>query len=399
MMIYQAQRRGCGYAAVKMALVHASKQKRFAYAPEPLIEKKAPSLADLIRYASSFHLSLSAYKVRDGWRLLHDERCPMLLVLKEDSFQHMVYFSGRVGHYCKILDPARGVRWLKEKELLAKFQGSFLCINGYDGGREVPYRPPRPIRAVPRLLFLFFPLILTLCLLLGLSLLNGPNPYLSLPFFVGCLIAEAGKRICFHISMQQFDREYVEGIDDPDPERRKERFVHFHSYKKAAFAGMPNLWSSLLEVGVLTFLIGQNDLYLCLALAGLFASLSLDWAFIQPLLRDKEEEIEHKEGLYMNIDIAQGQRKSLLKGIFSSSYRLSFLYSLRLLLFVLLCLGLTFFALSFGGGFGLPVFLFSFALLLYAGKAVEDSFKTASLLELRKKEEPYFQLHFQSGKP
>ena len=62
MMIYQAQRKGCGFASVKMALCHASRRRDFAYAPERMIDGVAPSFAELISYAKQYGLQLAAFR-------------------------------------------------------------------------------------------------------------------------------------------------------------------------------------------------------------------------------------------------------------------------------------------------------------------------------------------------
>ena len=60
-MIYQAQRKGCGFACVKM-LLSLNGMKEAEEIEEPLLSSQAPSLGELISFASEQGLTLSGYK-------------------------------------------------------------------------------------------------------------------------------------------------------------------------------------------------------------------------------------------------------------------------------------------------------------------------------------------------
>lgn len=60
-MIYQAQRKGCGFACVKM-LLSLNRVKEAEDIEEPLLSSQAPSLGELISFASEHGLTLSGYK-------------------------------------------------------------------------------------------------------------------------------------------------------------------------------------------------------------------------------------------------------------------------------------------------------------------------------------------------
>ena len=62
-LIYQRQEKGCGFACVKMALAKESHRKEYRHLEEPKIYGVAPSLREIIQYASVHGLILKAYRL------------------------------------------------------------------------------------------------------------------------------------------------------------------------------------------------------------------------------------------------------------------------------------------------------------------------------------------------
>ena len=88
-MIYQAQEKGCGYAAIKNLLALNGFPRAEAL-EEPSIAEKAPSLGELIAYASEFGLTLSGYKFLEPSGLATTDAFPLLCVLEEGERSHLV---------------------------------------------------------------------------------------------------------------------------------------------------------------------------------------------------------------------------------------------------------------------------------------------------------------------
>ena len=107
-------------------LWHYSKRKEYRYLDEPNCFDKAPSLSELIRYASQHGLKLRAYQYKNCCDIKNNKVYPILVLLKEDGLSHLAYLERRVGHRFILLDPARGKRSIRDLEFYNIFTGVFL---------------------------------------------------------------------------------------------------------------------------------------------------------------------------------------------------------------------------------------------------------------------------------
>ena len=392
-LVYQSQRQGCGYACVKMALIHSSSRRDFAYAAEKLITGQAPSFADLIAYGRSYGLKLSGYKVWDSREVLANRNLyPFIATIREDGFSHAVYVVKKVRDDVVFFDPSAGKRRLSASAFASLFEGYVLIEEGYEEVSQ-PIRRRNPVAALSQFsgtLVSIFPSFLLLSGLLLLSFIPELG-FWSIGFFLGSLLASMGGRLYLSSRLKRFDDHYLDGVDDGDASLRKERYAHYHAYKAAVFSTAPQLLSSLFELMAAFSFLAFADLQLGLSIAILILLLCLKHLLTRPSLDKKRRRIERLEKAFLSE--APTDRKAILRslGEESESFSFAFLIDHAFGSFLALCLA----CLSLlPSSFSAERFLFVGMSLLFVSSLVEKCFDSAKKLREKKAEEGYFRLHF-----
>lgn len=391
-LVYQAQEKGCGFATVKMAMIYMSKDRRYAFVPEPSVEV-APDLAQLISYAEEMGLRLRGYHAEPS-TLLETTEFPLLLLLQEEGRLHMVFLAARKRNGFLLLDPSRGKRILTQQELVSLVTGDFLRIEGYakKGGIRLWDVPKSSLwqRGAG-----FFAAFLPMAALgAGLFMLNGRFPtYVPLLCFASAIAWSLLQKWSLVKAMARFDGKYMEGIDAKDLKRRRDLYVRYHAYKRAAFVHPAEVLGRFASTfAVLVFFL-IHDVYLALASAIGVGVL----AFLEFLLKDKrrylEGAAESAEGSYLFALVNKPRREELRAKVLSTGKAYA-----RLLLFVQTGIYVLSMALAVGFSFvgGVPstlrvlFYLFSISYVLFE---TQKLFQSGTLLEQKRKEEPYFLLH------
>ena len=381
-----------------MALIYMSKDRRYAFLPEPVVAA-APDLSVLISYAREAGLHLRAYEVDDSAELLHNAEFPLLLLLKEGDGTHMVFLLAHKRHHFLLLDPSRGKRKIEEGEMVSLWTGVFLRIEGYEEKNE------GQISFLPRLHFpRFFPVLTILALLpmafmvSGLLIINLlPSTSFSLIPFLASLASSMVLKACMLGAMDRFDAMYMDGTDAKFLKRRRDLYVHYQAYKRAAFVHKTEVLGRLgTLLAALTFLLFQ-DLVLALAASIVIIVTCLAHLFLDPKETKVQEACEKLESRYFYATVEEPRRKEMRGKLREYSRRYTRIRNLSASIAsgcaVLLAFLFTFLSGNFSAG---SILFYLLGLLFIAGEG-DGLYRSHALLELKKKEEPYFILNIASN--
>ena len=392
-IVFQSQTKGCGYATVKMALIHSSKRKDFAFAPEPEISGKAPTLAELIAYAKGYGLTLSAFKVSDPAEIVQNEEYPLMLVIEENRLSHMVYLIGKKGRRFLVLDPAKGKRLLKKEELVALFTGTFLVERGY---RDITERFPkkRPIRFLWKVLDLILSITPSLFLVSGLISLDYLPLWGSLPLFALALVSLFAFRYFKMVEFKAFDEKYGPFLLEENSSKRKELYAHYQSYKGLAFSAGNVLAASLTQTLIIAALFALRNYLFGIALgAAILMEVAIN-LIDMPRQRKSFEEIEEREYAFLNYKLSEGERKLSLLSLFSSSSTLAGFLLWKEAFHLGVSVGLGALSIAITGVADFESFVYYCLALHLLITSVDGIFKAGEESEKKKREEPFFAFHF-----
>lgn len=396
-MVYQAQEKGCGYAAVK-TMLEINGCRGAVYLPEPHITEQAPSLGELISYASEFGLTLSGYKFLEPSGLASWEEFPLMAVLSVDGKDHMVVLRKKRGKKYLVLDPSEGASWRSEEDLLRAFSGIYLRQLSCSLDKK---KAKRPKIKRPSLCFLLplFPILEGLIVLFGLTFFaNGGNfPMLILFVASYCLVLLA--RTAFLIgAMSQFDSLHSKSLARSDKENRKEWLKHYLAYKKASITPFANLPEDLACFAVFYFLIAFNEpIFACFALIPL-AVFGVENVFFRDKIKRLGKTLEERENQFLQEEGSADQTFGRLTGLLSfSRFFTRFLFCKKafyvLLCLVSACLGLL------NGSFSSNRFLLLAFSCVYLFSLFERIFEDVREIEEEKRERGSFLHYFCCSQP
>lgn len=395
-MIYQAQRKGCGYACVKM-LLSLNGVSHAEEIEEPLIRSQAPSLGELISFAQKGGLTLSGYKFLEPSGLLSHKDFPILLVLAREGVEHMVVVMKPRGGRFLVLDPDKGRLWVKKEELSEASTGVYLKQLAFRKPPEGLEKPPYKRKRKWGIGLTIFPILESLLALCGLSCLRRGGSFLLLSIFLlfYCLCL-ASRTVFSFQAMKSFDLEFLSGCYGEKESERRERLSHYCAYKEASLLSPLSTLEDGLSLLLVFLLLFFNDPFFgSLCLLPIFSFL------LQSLLFRKKDEKE-REGIESGerkFLTGEGDPRSLLPSL-EESLRGSYAFGERKA-----CLNLLNFSIcAFSSALSLllgPVssnrFLFCLFSSSYLLKLAEKMLADFRLLKQGKKEWPYFCLHFLSG--
>ena len=394
-LIYQRQEKGCGFACVKMALAKQSHRKEYRHLEEPKIYGVAPSLREIIQYASAHGLILKAYRLSNPKKIVDFLKEPVLAMIQEDGLTHMVYLRKKRGKTFFLYDPSKGKRRCKEKEFFSSFTGIFLKKEHYEE-KEDSFQ--KPIFLPRRTIFLLDLLksFSVLLVFLGFYFVDEQG---SFPITVGLLggfaILTVLSRSLLSKKMRQFDEKYLDSLLLIEPRKRKEAYLHFHRFKAAICSREPNLFAGALEIAALLVLFSLNELWMGMAMLFIFLLLLLERGLLYPKLAKKEEELSRAEEDFLSDSRTPGHEKVDAAKLSSLTYSLAdrFCYRDYLLLAIEAFLALAVSFLSSSSTSLNGFFVWLMGLYLFG----EESGKFLSCFfgkEDFRKEEAYFLGHF-----
>ena len=400
MIVYQAQKKGCGFASVKMALCHASRRRDFAYAPERIIQGDAPSFAELITYAAKMGLQLLAFRCEKE-SLLKNEDYPLLLSVEENGLTHMVFLKEEdlLGRFV-VYDPSCGKRVFKKQELVEIFDGRYMALGEYKNVAPRFSRPkPFPNKSV--FLSCLFSLSPIASLSAGILLLgySGENMFIALPCFAFSLITLSLSRMFTSKQMERFDEQYLEMVDDDNLPTREERFVHYHRYKAAALSSLSRLLVSLLEVAAALAFFAFRDPLLAFMMGTGLLLVTLEHLLDDEKEARRKDAVEKLEYRYIHHRLRQEERLAILSTLSKESGRYFRSLIFRETLIIASAIALSAIAISISSEqFALEQFLFyslAISAVMSQGSSALGNYQGR---QIKRQEEPYFALHFQKRK-
>ncbi len=392
--VYQTQEKGCGFATVKMALIHASGDRCYAYVAEPTVET-SPDLATILSYAREHGLRLRALKTPEPKELLEAAEFPVILVLREEGPLHLVFVSRRRGRKFRVLDPKRGPYWAKGDVLASAFTGIYLKIESYEEGSEASRLAWKdPVVPISTALLSVLALLPMALMLSGFALLDFSFPPWSvLTLFLATIAASFAQRWTTLAAMRRFDRRYLCGIDAALLRQRRDLYVHYHAYKKAAFISRGEVIGRFATVAAAFIVFLLHDAYLAAACAMGLAFLTLFHLLLSPLLRNMGRRAEADEERYLHGSLGTLERQQTLTAISSRADRYGRILGLKEGMVLFMGLGLTSFACYCASTFALQPFLFDFIALEFFLLEGDKIFRIEPILSEKEREETYFRVH------
>ena len=377
-----------------MALLFCSHNQHVLSLPEPPINGNAPSIANLIQYAKKEGLTLAAYRIVDFSVVGKSIELPILTVMKEDGLTHMVFLYKRKKHGFLALDPNLGERLVTDEEFYKIFSGVYLEIQGFEekGGR--PSSRHSVSTKTTTLLSLSALLPASLLIAGALLLEYTPFPILAWALVLLSCLSQCIPSIIAQRHSRKFDQEYLWKVDAKNPKRRRENYIHYHRYKRAALMSFPLLFGHLFQLSAALVFFAIHDLALGLVLAIALAISIVDYLVETPILNRKKHEAEHNEAKYFDGLMEEGERKALLGALSLNAKDFGIHLSLRQGILFLTSALLSFLAGLLGGDMTVTHLLFVFFACLFLFSESEKSYRYAELIEEKRKEEGYFQLHF-----
>ena len=392
-MIYQAQEKGCGYAAIKNLLALNGFPRAEAL-EEPPIAEKAPSLGELIAYASEFGLTLSGYKFLEPSGLATTDAFPLLCVLEEGERSHLVLVKRRRGASYLVCDPSEGERWQKEGELLGKFGGVYLKQLSYEPKEAKASHLPRIKKPPFAYVLPIFPVLEASIAFFAVSFFSSESNFLLLLLLMAayCLLI-LSRSVFLMAGMEQFDARWSRGLAAMERSKREEGLRHYLAYKKASILPWVNLPENVACFAFVFFLVALNEpLFASLTLIP-FAAFFLEKALLWRRDKRKRQEISLEEKEFVASEESAAERAAQLNSLFFKvgSYtrkELSVKAILVLLCLVSSCLGLL------SGEFACNRFLLFVFSSLYLLSLGEKIFLDAESIQTERRERSYFYHHF-----
>lgn len=394
-IVYQSQAKGCGYACVKMALIHYSGRIDFAYASERKVEKQAPSLADLIEYGASFGLKLVAYKVRDSKEFLRNRDFPVLVCVYEKGFYHMLYLYKRKRKSFLAFDPSIGKREISFSSFESMFESKYLRATSYDD-ISPKFSKPKPFSGLLRFIHCLCSVLPSLFLITSIFFM-GSSP-LSLPIVLILmslgLLFYLGSKIETKAMMNRFDKMYINRIDNDSSYTRKENFAHYNAYKASLFSSTPNFLIGIVEILSSLILFSLTNPYSLISLSSsLFFSIVIYLIFEQTKTK-YEENVSNLEYDYYYKITSKENRLSLLNKISKNGDKYMSLLMTRQVINIAYIVSISILVTIINGKISIESF-FSSAMMNYLMIELSSScLASFSSIPKRKKEESYFIYHF-----
>ena len=394
-MIYQAQEKGCGYAAIKNLLAYNG----FAHAEslaEPPIADKAPTLGELIAFAKEFGLTLSGYKFLEPSALSTCDSFPLLLMLEEGGREHLVMAKKKKKDRYLILDPASGESWQKEEEILPKFSGVYLRQLSYETKQEKGEAAPSLKRPFITYLLPLFPILEASLAFFAIMFFSSVSNFSLLLLFVAayCLLI-LSRSVFLMAAMEHFDAQWSQGLAMREKDERKEALKHYLAYKKASIVPWVSLPENIACFAFVFFLVAINEpLFACLTLIP-FSVFFLDKLLLRKKEKKEVSSISAQEKAFLESDDTIGKRMTMLSDLFSSLTVYTRKELSKKAILVLLCLASSCLGLLSGefASNRFLLFVFSSLYLLSLGERIFEDWKS---VETEKRERSYFYQHFVS---
>lgn len=379
-MVFQAGKKGCGIASLKMLLVRLSGERGYAYMEA---DAHPPySLKELMEIAQKEGFSLF-FKEASNKDELDKAQGPLLLLLGDKESSHMVYVSKIRKGCALVFDPMEGESWiplnvLKEKWSLIYGEGSI------QEKRKCPYKRKNILGWGERWLSYMF-LSIAVFGLFGAFYFLGDEDMIPVSILLFALYGIFGvlSRSLLMSSMKRFDGRYLAKLENGEG-GIQERYSRYSSFKKDYFASFYQYIEYCLVFGGLCLLVGLNNPFFLIGVSGLLLYKLLgDSSFRKRIEQEKREVAEEEKRIFKENDVSSLEK---LNGVgYSIGKRLSF-YSFISLVITMGLASLT----LLNGNISLNNYLFHLFSLLGAGTCLDKFIAFAHSKKERALEEAYF---------
>jgi len=258
--IHQLGDKDCGYTSVKMLMSYIYKKKDFLYYPEPSISTST-SLRDLMIYAKKEGVSLGAFRAIDKKQFFKEKKKLLLIPIKENDKLHMVLLKKIKLKKSVIFDPASGIHYINNKNLIDIWDGEYLEVLNVEGSDF----SLKKLRIIPRFftfLTMLFEFLSFASLIIALYFIDGSiSFYISLGLFASYILFEFIYRKMIVYSMKYFDKHTMVNEFALNRQDFKLRYADMTQFKVLAISNPIQLFSLTLMCLLGIIVLGINSGY------------------------------------------------------------------------------------------------------------------------------------------
>lgn len=332
----QIKTNDCLFACMKMMLAISFKNKNFLYYCQ-VKEDINYSLKDVIFIAKKEGLLLGAYRVKRKVEIKHNKKFPLILIFKNGDSLHSVVLIKKTFKKFKIYDPAKGVIYLKYKDLEKMWNGEYLEAIKKE---KTKYKMKRK-KFVNKYLFIqtFFQIFSFVSIAIGLYFLNRQISFvIPLSLFISYVIFELLQKFFFIKSLKKFDDSIIKNINFDNKKDLINVYQSMNDYKILNF-GVPisfitqfiTLVLSLIILGVNSYLNFINVTIILLTHLILFLATKRIIVNNEKIVKFSEQKIKNGGG-----------DENSFKNAFNSNYNYANILNIKqyicLIIIIILCL-------------------------------------------------------------
>lgn len=370
--IKQIGTKDCSFACVKMLLAIVYKNKKFLFYPQAK-KDESYSLLDIIKIARNEGVELKGFKYVNKESFFTQKRYPILVVLKENNFLHMVLVKKIKRKKVVIYDPKIGIYELKKNRFIELWNSEILEIESVG---EYKYKENNfsPIPLKFKVLSYFFQIISLATLLSAMFFSNESyNFYVPLLLLVAFVISELAFKKVLISSMKEFDAHIIDRVFDDKKKMFKDKYIEMNKFKSLLLSRPIQLINSIMVVVIGLIVLSINS-YLNIVNIALVISISVILEIIQYKYFINRENIEVQENELLESSNSIGYRNTLISLQNKVYKRVTFIsYKKYLITFLIGVICLVY--ASFSGEISLNFILFHSFIYLYINDNVVNILK------------------------
>lgn len=300
--IYQNNNHDCGFTCLKILLANLNKDRNYLLINNPKDNDSSYSFLDLIKYARQYSLNLIGIKVNDKSTLLKEKNFPLLLSIKVEGNNHLIYVYKIRKKYVYYLDPKNGKNKKEINELISVWDGNALIVKDYKKERIEKINTSL-IKNSERLMLIFLQFLSGVTFILGVYFINK-NSNIILP------LLSFGLYAIFELLLRRYSIILFERIDNIDITDYqfidKNNIFSFYQlsekYKETLISTPIKFIYSFIIISIILILFLSNGLinltYIILTICLVFIFVY----FLYPKIKKEEEIISNVETRISNSD-------------------------------------------------------------------------------------------------
>lgn len=379
---YQGNDHDCGFAGLRMLLANVSKNKSYLYISKPQ-KKKNYTYYDLIRYARRYGFRLVAYKLLDNEYMKIPDQSLVLL-----KTNHMVYINKIHKRHVTIYDPAYGKERLSIKEFLSLWDGTLLTCVNKDYALDIDYKKPRFVPVWMDIVHYVIVGLVFGSLLAGFYLVkDDSNIFITMLFLALFGIAELVENWYIIKELNFFDKVYIPKFFAQKKNHNYRNYSFYIDYKTKHFALSKTLLSNLIIISAFSVLLCVNDYRNLFMFIVIVLLKTMDNKLFSKNEKEDEQQISNIETVAFDVD------KMVVRNLSKANQlagRLSLIYSVKKVLYMLVCLCLSLLMMSVSGVASSNFVIFHFGIYFISSESIECIINFFSNSKSRKQKEARF---------